>query len=239
MPRRSSICRIHSWRNDSAGRFQIVRRHAQRRGLPEKGFVFCSFNNNYKITPDVFDVWMRLLREVEDSVVWLSTYGSEMTENLRAEAIKRGIAPDRLVFAPRVELNEDHLARHRLADLFLDTRNYNAHATASGALWAGLPVLTCLGETFASRVAGSLLTSVGLSELITQSLEEYEALALKLAREPALLAAAKLKLARNRETFPLFNTQCFTRHIEAAYTTMCERSRRGEAPASFAVAPLI
>ena len=207
-------------------------------GLPERGFVFCCFNNNYKITPDVFDVWMRLLREVEDSVIWLSSYNSAVVKNLGAEATKRGISPERLVFARRVELNEDHLARHRLADLFLDTRYYNAHATASDALWTGLPVLTCQGGTFASRVAGSLLNAVGLPELVTGSLAEYEALALKLAREPAVLAAVKHKLARNRETFPLFNTQRFTRHIEAAYATMCERARRGEAPVSFSVASL-
>ncbi len=206
-------------------------------GLPESGFVFCCFNNNYKITPDLFNVWMRLLREVEGSVLWLSTYNSTVKNNLCAEATKRGISPERLVFAPRVELSEDHLARHRLADLFLDTRNYNAHATASDALWAGLPVLTCLGETFASRVAGSLLTSIGLAEMIAHSLEEYEALALKLAREPELLAAARQKLACNRESFPLFNTERFTRHIEAAYAAMWERYRRGEVPVSFSVAP--
>ena len=207
-------------------------------GLPEKGFVFCCFNNNYKITPDVFDVWMRLLQEVEGSVIWLSSYNSAVVKNLCAEATKRGVSPDRLVFARRVELNEDHLARHRLADLFLDTRYYNAHATASDALWAGLPILTCLGETFASRVAGSLLNSVGLPELVTPSLQEYEALALRLAREPAYLTIVKQKLERNRETFPLFNTLRFTRHVEAAYAMMCERSRRGDGPVSFSVTPL-
>ena len=142
------------------------------------------------------------------------------------------------MFARRVELNEDHLARHRWPIFFLDTRYYNAHATASDACGRSLPVLTCLGETFASRVAGSLLNSVGLPELVTHSLQEYEALALKLARDTALLAAIKEKLERNRETFPLFNTQRFARHIEAAYATMSERLRRGEAPMSFSVAPL-
>jgi protein O-GlcNAc transferase len=161
-----------------------------------------------------------------------------VTKKLCVEATKRGLSSDRLVFAPRVELNEDHLARHRLADLFLDTRNYNAHATASDALWAGLPILTCLGETFASRVAGSLLNSIGLPEMTAHSLEEYEALALKFAHKPALLADVKQKLARNRETLPLFNTERFTRHIESAYATMWKRYRRGEVPASFSVAPL-
>jgi protein O-GlcNAc transferase len=205
-------------------------------GLPESGFVFCCFNNNYKITPDVFDIWMRLLREVEGSVLWLSAADSTARKNLCAEAITRGVSPARLIFADRVTLNEDHLARHRLADLFLDTLNYNAHATSCDALWAGLPVLTCLGDTFASRVAGSLLNSIGLPEMVAHSLEEYESLALKLAREPELLSATKQKLARHRRTFPLFNTERFTRHVEAAYATMCERYWRGEAPVSFSVA---
>jgi predicted O-linked N-acetylglucosamine transferase (SPINDLY family) len=135
-------------------------------------------------------------------------------------------------------LSEDYLARIRLADLFLDTLYYNAHATASDALWAGVPVLTCSGSTFASRVAGSLLEAVGLPELITSSLADYEALAVRLARNPALLSELRQKLARQRETFPLFNTERFTRHIEAAYTTMWERSQRGEPPQSFAVAPI-
>jgi predicted O-linked N-acetylglucosamine transferase (SPINDLY family) len=224
--------------NDSSRKISDRMSSRAAEGLPENGFVFCCFNNNYKITPDIFDVWMRLLREVEGSVIWLSLYNSAVTKNLSAEATKRGVSPDRLVFARRVELNEDHLARHRLADLFLDTRYYNAHATASDALWAGLPILTCQGETFASRVAGSLLNSVGLPELIAHSLEEYESLALKLARDPARLAAIKHKLERNRETFPLFNTQRFTRHVETAYKKMCERSRKGEAPVGFSVTPL-
>jgi protein O-GlcNAc transferase len=132
----------------------------------------------------------------------------------------------------------DHLARHRQADLFLDTLPYNAHTTASDALWAGLPVLTCLGPTFAGRVAASLLKAVGLPELITTSLEDYEALALKLAKDPPLLASLKDRLARNRDTYPLFNTERFTRHIEAAYTTMWERHQRGESPQAFAVDPI-
>jgi predicted O-linked N-acetylglucosamine transferase (SPINDLY family) len=143
-----------------------------------------------------------------------------------------------LIFAAKVENISDHLARQRQADLFLDTLPYNAHTTASDALWAGLPVLTCLGETFAGRVAASLLKAVGLPELITTSLEDYEALALKLAREPTLLAAIKAKLANNRDTCPLFDTARFTRHIEAAYTTMWERQQRGEPPECFAVKPI-
>jgi predicted O-linked N-acetylglucosamine transferase (SPINDLY family) len=146
------------------------------------------------------------------------------------------VPADRLIFAPRIQSSEDHLARQQLADLFLDSLYYNAHATASDALWAGVPVLTCSGATFASRVAGSLLNAVGLSELITTSLSGYEALALKLARDPMLLASFRQKLARQRQVYPLFNTERFTRHIETAYTTMWERSQRGEPPQSFAVA---
>ncbi len=207
-------------------------------GLPETGLVFCCFNNAYKITPDVFDVWMRLLRAVEGSVLWLSGANPSAVENLRIEAGRRAVAPERLVFAPKIPSMEDHLARHRLADLLLDTLYYNAHTTAIDALWAGLPVLTCSGTAFASRGAGSLLTAVGLPELITHSLPDYEALALRLARDGALLTAIKQKLARNRDTHPLFDTGRFTRHIEAAYTSMWERCQRGEPPESFAVAPI-
>jgi predicted O-linked N-acetylglucosamine transferase (SPINDLY family) len=207
-------------------------------GLPERGFVFCCFNNSFKITPEVFDIWMRLLKEIDDSILWLSPANSSAPDNLRREAEKRGVAPDRLVFASRVPLNEDHLARLQHADLFLDTTPYNAHATACDALWAGVPVLTCSGASFASRVAGSLLGAVGLPELISGSPEEYEALALKLARDPALLGSLRQKLARNRNTFPLFDTDRFTRHIEAAYTVMWERAQRGEPPQSFAVGPI-
>jgi predicted O-linked N-acetylglucosamine transferase (SPINDLY family) len=207
-------------------------------GLPESGFVFCCFNNAYKITPDVFDVWMRLLRETEGSVLWLSSVHDAGAANLRREAQARGVAADRLVFAPKVARNEDHLARIRLADLFLDTLYYNAHVTAADALWAGVPVLTCPGATFASRVAGSLLGAVGLQELITTSLSDYETLALRLARDPALLSVLRQKLASNRTSFPLFDTARFARHVEAAYLAMWERSRRGEPPRGFAVAAL-
>jgi protein O-GlcNAc transferase len=203
-------------------------------GLPEQGLIFCSFNNNYKINPEMFDVWMRLLRNVESSVLWLFEGSSDAAENLRREAAKRGVFAERLVFAPRASL-ELHLARHRLADLFLDTLPYNAHTTASDALWMGVPVLTCLGSTFAGRVAASLLAAVGLPELIATSLEQYESLALDLAHYPDRLAALKAKLLRNRETHPLFDTRRFARNIEAAYAMMWERSQRNEPPMSFAV----
>jgi predicted O-linked N-acetylglucosamine transferase (SPINDLY family) len=203
-------------------------------GLPQNAFVFCCFNNPQKITPEIFDIWMRLLRATEGSVLWLITGNAKAAANLRLEAEKRGVAAERLIFAPKASV-ADHLARHRLADLCLDTLPYNAHTTASDALWAGLPVLTCLGETFAGRVAASLLKAIGLDALITCSLAEYEALALRLARDPAYLATLKDRLIRNRDGSLLFDTQSATRHIEAAYQTMAEIARRHEKPRSFNV----
>ena len=205
-------------------------------GLPATGFVFCCFNNSFKITPDVFDVWMRLLRRVEGSVIWLSANAGAVA-NLRWEAERRGVAAERLVFAPRLPANEDHLARLRLADLFVDTLHFNAHTTAADALWAGVPVLTCPGRAFASRVAGSLLGAAGLPELVTNSLTDYEALALRLAEDPAQLSPLRQKLARGRASCPLFDTERFVRHLETAYTTMWKRAERGEPPVAFAVAP--
>ncbi len=203
-------------------------------GLPEAGFVFCSFNQGYKITPAVFDRWLRVLRVVEGSVLWLLEGNAAATRNLRQAAADRGVAPGRLVFAPRAA-PEEHLARQQLADLVLDTLPVNAHTTASDALWVGLPVLTCAGEAFAGRVAASVLHAIGVPELITRSLDEYERLAVALARDPVRLAAIRARLLRNRHSHPLFDTARFTRHLEAAYRTMCERSRRGEPPAGFAV----
>ncbi len=207
-------------------------------GLPEHGLVFCCFNNTYKITPDLFDVWMRVLGASEGSVLWLSHANGIAPANLRREAERRGIAGERLVFAPKVHLNEEHLARGRLADLFLDTLHYNAHTTAADALWAGVPVLTCAGATFPRRVAGSLLHAVGLPELVTHSLADYEELAVRLAGDPAQLLSLRHKLARNRHTHLLFDTDRFARHLEAAYITMWQRAQRGEPPQSFAVPAL-
>lgn len=204
-------------------------------GLPENGFVFCCFNQPYKLNPRTFEIWMRLLKAVEGSVLWLKDNGAAATENLRREARQHGVAAERLVFAPQAPRIDDHLARQRQADLFLDTLPYNAHTTAADALWVGVPVLTCLGSTFAGRVAASLVRAVGLPELVTESLADYEALARKLARDPGLLASFKARLAQNRTTFPLFDTARFTRNIEAAYLAMYERSARGEPPAHFAV----
>jgi predicted O-linked N-acetylglucosamine transferase (SPINDLY family) len=188
-------------------------------GLPQNAFVFCCFNNPQKITPEIFDIWMRLVLATEGSVLWLIMGNAKGAANLRLEAEKRGVAAERLIFAPKASV-ADHLARHRLADLCLDTLPYNAHTTASDALWAGLPVLTCLGETFAGRVAASLLKAIGIDELITRTLAEYEVLALRLSRDPAYLATLKDTLNRNRDTCLLFDTQNATRHIEAAYLTM-------------------
>jgi predicted O-linked N-acetylglucosamine transferase (SPINDLY family) len=208
----------------------------QEAGLPEEGFVFCCFNNNWKITPGVFDLWMQLLQQVSGSVLWLFEDNPTAGRNLRAEAARRGIAAERLVFAPRMNQPE-HLARHRLADLFLDTLPYNAHTTGSDALWAGLPVLTCLGETFAGRVAASLLKAVGLPELITDTPQAYEALALELASNAPKLAALRQRLAANRPTQPLFDTALFTRHIEAAYTAMWQRHQAGLPPEHIVFGP--
>jgi len=203
-------------------------------GLPDDGFVFCCFNNTYKITPAVFDIWMRLLAETEGSVLWLLRDNDMAMHNLRNEAAKRSIDPMRLIFAPRMPLPQ-HLARHRLADLSLDTLPYNAHTTASDALWTGLPIITRAGESFAARVAASLLTSVGLPELITHSAEEYEALALRLAHRPEELAVLKEKLARNLRAAPLFDTDRFRRHLEEAYRMMWRRHANGTSPTGFAV----
>jgi predicted O-linked N-acetylglucosamine transferase (SPINDLY family) len=204
-------------------------------GLPQDGFVFCSFNHTHKFTPEMFAVWMRILRAVEGSVLWLPEGNELARRNLSLSAQAQGVAPERLVFAPFAANLEDHLARLGLADLFLDTLPHNAHTTASDALWAGLPILTCKGSTFAGRVAASLLHAMGLPELVTESLAVYEEIAVSLAHDSAALAALRVKLARNRIAAPLFDTAKFTRGLEAAYTQMRARSRRGETPQSFAV----
>ncbi|WP_091681184.1 tetratricopeptide repeat protein [Methylocapsa palsarum] len=205
-------------------------------GLPEHGFVFCSFNNTYKITPDFFDIWMRLLANIPGSVLWLLDANALVKDNLRKEAARRGLDPDRLVFAPK-QASPEHLARHRLADLFLDTSPYNAHTTASDALWAGLPLLTYAGETFAGRVAGSLLRAVGLPELVTDSPAAYEAMALRLASAPGLLQTFRHRLLGNLRRTPLFDIEAYTRHLEAALTQMWETWANGGEPRAFAVAP--
>jgi predicted O-linked N-acetylglucosamine transferase (SPINDLY family) len=212
--------------------------HTPRRselGLPENGFVFASFNNSYKFAPAMFDVWMRLLHAVEGSVLWLPNANPTAVRNLQREAHARGVLSERIVFAPHVPAGEDHLARLGSADLFLDTLPYNAHSTAMDALWAGLPILTVKGESFASRVAASLLTAAGLPELIVDSLDAYETLALDLARDRAALAALKEKLRHGRDSCALFDTARFTRNLEAALGMMWERTQKGELPAAFLI----
>jgi predicted O-linked N-acetylglucosamine transferase (SPINDLY family) len=204
-------------------------------GLPETGFVFGTFNDVLKITPEMFSIWMRLLQQVPGSVLWQARANPTAMRNLRREAEARGIAGERIVFAPYVYAPEEHLARLRLVDLFLDTLPYNGHATACDALWVGVPIVSLIGQSFAGRVGASVLNAVGLPELIANDPANYEALALKLARDSAALAAIKAKLVRQRDASALFDTARFTRHLEAAYLTMWERQQRGEAPASFAV----
>jgi len=202
-------------------------------GLPETSFVFTCFNNTYKYSPELFEIWMDLLRQVDGSVLWLSAADPAAARNLKREAESRGIDSTRLIFARFVPNAEDHLARLTLADLFLDTLPYNAHSTAADALRAGLPVLTCKGSTFAGRVAASLLHSAGLPELVTESLEDYHALALNLAREDSALAKIKVKLGANRETQPPFDTPRFTRNLEALYTEIFQHRNHAAARFSF------
>ncbi|HJW02520.1 MAG TPA: tetratricopeptide repeat protein [Azospira sp.] len=197
--------------------------------LPSDAFVFCCFNDNYKINPPTLDLWASILNQVDNSVLWLFEQNPAASRNLRKEAALRGIAPERLIFAEHMPL-PDHLARHRAADLFIDTLPYNAHTTASDALWAGLPVLTCPGKSFASRVAASLLKAIGLPELIVASLDEYQALAIELATQPVLLADIKCKLENNRLTTPLFDSSLFTEHLEAACVSMYENHQADRGP---------
>jgi protein O-GlcNAc transferase len=203
-------------------------------GLPAEGLVFCCFNNSYKLSPAFFDIWIRLLRSIPGSVLWLLEANRLVEGNLRSEAGKRGVDPTRLIFAPVVP-SAEHLGRHRHADLFLDTLPCNAHTTASDALWAGLPVLTCSGEIFAGRVAGSLLTAVGMAELVTDSLEQYERTALALGRDPQRLMALRQTLQKNRDTSALFDLPKLTANIEAAYARMWQTWLSGERPAAFSI----
>jgi predicted O-linked N-acetylglucosamine transferase (SPINDLY family) len=198
-------------------------------GLPADGFVFCSFNNSFKITPDVFAVWLRLLQRVERSVLWLIEASASAAANLRREAARRGVDGDRVVFAPRLG-RDGHLRRHGLADLFVDTFHYGAHTTASDALRAGLPVLTRCGDTFASRVAASLCRSVGLDALVVASAAAYEATALALAADPPRLAALRGALAQALPKAPLFDAARFAADIERLYVAMHERRCAGLAP---------
>ncbi|MHA7066698.1 O-linked N-acetylglucosamine transferase, SPINDLY family protein [Azospirillum argentinense] len=206
-------------------------------GLPPDGFVFCAFNAPFKITPSLFGLWMRVLARVPGSVLWLQQPGRDGADNLRREAAQRGVDPGRLVFAPH-RPQAEHLARYRLADLFLDSFPYTGHTTVSDALWMGLPVVTRIGDTFASRVAAGLLNAAGLPQMVTTSFDGYEALAVRLAGDPATLAAYRRRLATARATAPLFDSPRFTRHLERAYRTMWDCHAAGLPPASFTVQPL-
>ncbi len=204
-------------------------------GLPDSGFVFCSFNNSYKLSPDTFALWMRLLRAVDGSVLWLTGRVPSAAKTLASFAAEHGVDPARLIFAPLMPRWSEHMARLKLADLFLDTQPYNAHTTAVDALWAGVPVLTCLGDSFAGRVAGSLVRAIGMPELVAPSPAAYEARAVSLAKDAGELQRLKQKLATNRASHPLFDTERYTRHLEAAFIQMRRRGEAGEPPAPFNV----
>ncbi len=204
-------------------------------GLPERGFVFCAFTKPHKINPPMFAIWMRLLRDVEGSVLWLRDMGPAVRSSLSSEARSRGVAPERLIFAPRVPGMAEHLGRQALADLYLDTLPYNAHSTACDALWTGVPVLTCAGAGFGARIAASALTAIGLPELIAQTPDEYESRARELALRPDLLRAIRVRLGRPRGCSALFDTRRYTQGLEAAFQGMHDRAVRGESPAAFSV----
>jgi predicted O-linked N-acetylglucosamine transferase (SPINDLY family) len=220
--------------NDDRGRSMAKTPSRAETGLPEKAVVFCNFNSAYKLTPETFDSWMRILKQVDGSVLWLLESAEPFAANLRREAEARGVAADRLIFAPELPTDR-HLARLGLADLFLDGLPYNAHTTGSDALWAGVPLITRKGTTFPGRVAASLLGAVGLPELVTESAEEFEALAVKLATDPKALKKVRDKLAKNKGKSALFDTDRFRKNIEAAYAEMWERWRAGDKPKGFTV----
>ena len=204
-------------------------------GLPENGFVFASFNNAYKFSPDIFDVWMGLLRRIEASVLWLAGGNAVVERNLKREAVRRGVDASRLIFAPYAQARDEYFVRLQQADLFLDTLPCNAHTTACDALWAGLPLLTCPGNTFAGRVAASLLRALDMPELIAADGPAYEAMALEFARDAKGLRRLREKLWRNRTKGTLFDAARMSRSLEAAYAVMVEKQKSGLAPASFAV----
>lgn len=223
-------CLPHSYQPHGRARALAAAPSRAEAGLPEQGLVLCCFNQSWKFTPEVFALWCRLLAQLPGSVLWLlKNEGAQ--GNLRREAMQRGISPERLVFAPDAA-QPQHLARLALADLVLDTSPYNAHTTGSDALWAGVPMVTCAGQTFASRVAGSLLHAVGLPELVTNSLADYEALALGLCSEPGRLAALRQKLAGLRAGAPLFDVPAYTRALEALFEAMWARHQAGLPPAA-------
>jgi predicted O-linked N-acetylglucosamine transferase (SPINDLY family) len=190
--------------------------------LPKNAFVFCCFNQNYKITPNIFNIWMKILKKIEGSVLWLIKDSNEGVNNLKKEANKRGINPDKIIFAKRMTISE-HLARHKMADLFIDTFPYTAHTTCSDALWSGLPVITLMGQSFASRLSGTLLNAVGLNELIATTEKDYEDLIINLAKDSNQLKIIKNKLEKNKINQPIFNTKLYTKKIESAYKEIYKR----------------
>jgi protein O-GlcNAc transferase len=203
-------------------------------GLPEEGFVLCCFNNNFKISSQEFDIWVRILMQVKGSVLWLRSSNTWAEENLLKQFKRHGVDPSRLIFAGRAPMDE-HLGRQKLADLFIDTFNYNAHTTASEALWAGLPVITKAGKGFSARAAASLLTAIGLPELITATAEDYEELILYVARNPEYLAQIRKKLSNQRLSTPLFNSELYTRHLENGYEQAYQRYYDGQQPKAISV----
>ncbi|HXR94843.1 MAG TPA: tetratricopeptide repeat protein [Rhizomicrobium sp.] len=227
----------HSYQINDSQRPHPVPETRSRHGLKDEDFVFCHFNYAYKILPEMFQAWLRLLKAVPGSVLWLLESNPRFAANLGREAAKANVEPSRLIFAPQIE-NRPHLARLMLGDLFLDSLPYNAHTTGSDALWAGLPLLTCRGDAFAGRVASSLLHAADLPELVTKNLHEYEALAIKLAKNRKLLAGYRDHLTRNRTKLALFDTARTTRHIEAAYEEMMARWGDGARPEGFMVKPI-
>ncbi|HWY63893.1 MAG TPA: tetratricopeptide repeat protein [Rhizomicrobium sp.] len=222
--------------NDDRGRDMTATPSRAEAGLPENAFVFCNFNNAYKLTPSTFAAWMRILKQVDGSVLWLLESNAPFPENLRREAEKHGVAAERLIFAPDLS-TPAHLARLQLADLSLDSLPYNAHTTASDALWVGVPLVTCRGTTFPGRVAASLLLAAGLPELITEDAADFEALAVRLAKDPERLKALRDRLVQNKGSCALFDTDRLRKHIEAAYRTMWDRWLAGQSPQGFAVQP--
>jgi predicted O-linked N-acetylglucosamine transferase (SPINDLY family) len=215
----------HSYQANDSKRFQQIQNIDRNKlGVPDAEFIFCCFNNSYKITPFVFDSWMRILRQVPTSILWLREYDKTSNNNLLVEALKRGVNGDRIVFAKSLPLNE-HLNRLAFADVVLDTRPYGAHTTASDALLVGVPVITLIGKSFASRVAASLLSALGMNELVTTSEEEYETLAISLAQQPDKLASLKNKIRLNVKREPLFKTNMLVTHAENAYIQILNRKK--------------
>jgi predicted O-linked N-acetylglucosamine transferase (SPINDLY family) len=221
--------------NDSKRRIDAAPILRKDHGLPENAMVFCSFNNTYKLNPGSFDVWARVMRRVDDSVLWLLADNEATARNLQREAAARGVPPERLVFAGRCDYAH-HLKRLSLADLFLDSLPFNAGTTASDSLWAGVPLITCAGRSFAGRMSGSLLRALGLPELIAEDASAFEELAVNLANNPEALGALREKLAAQRLSQPLFDTALYARHLESAFSTMLAQHSRGEPPRSFYVA---